>query len=302
MGKYGIEIIDFFNGFDGKKIRYGIFGEKNYSGIIFILQGRAEYFEKYQHIANHYIKKGFLAVTMDWRGQGGSIRELSDSDKGHIKDFSHYQKDFKIFVNLISTFIKPQISVYGIAHSMGGHNLLRYIIENKGSYFNKIILSSPMLGIETFPLPQKIAFFIARACVKSGLKNHYVINTGPYKEPEFINNSLTSDYQKFFENIFYLRKKREFAIGGPTYSWVYNAFLSMEYIKENILKIDENVKTKIIYGSNDRVVKIDLIKKLSKFMSEAPFEIKAGKHELMMENPEKLKIFLKEADRFFQVD
>lgn len=299
MKNYEISITDFFEGFDKKKIRYAIFGNNNYSGLIIILQGRAEYYEKYHHISEYYIKKGYLTALLDWRGQGGSERELDDRDKGHIEDFSHYQNDLKIFIEIISNFIKQGTDAYAIAHSMGGHNLMRYLIENKNSFFKKVIFSSPMLGIETSPMPEKIAFLTAKACVKAGLKKNYVPNTGKYRESKFKNNPLTSDSEKFFENIYYLRKNRQLAIGGPTYSWVYNAFLSMKYIEENISKIDKKVKTKIIYGSDDKVVKLQPIMRISKFMTEPSFEIKRGKHELMMETPEKINDFFCETDKFF---
>jgi lysophospholipase len=302
MKEYQISIKDFFKGYDNNKIRYGVFGEKNYSKIIVILQGRAEYFEKYKHIADHFIEKGYLAVLMDWRGQGGSVRELEDKDKGHINDFAQYQKDFKFFLKIVSKFIKPGVKVFAAAHSMGGHNILRYLIENKNTFFSKVLFSSPMLGIRTYPLPEEWAKYVAKFFVKSGFGSSYVINTGKYKEIEFKNNPLTSDLEKFYENIYFLRKKRDFAIGGPTYSWVYNAYLSMDYIKKNIDKINKNVKTKIIFGSNDKVVTKLPLKKLSKFMTEPFVEIKNGKHELMMENPEILNKFFHEADMFFGTD
>lgn len=302
MEECEICIKDYFKSFDSNKIRYGVFGRKDYSKIIVILQGRAEYLEKYRHIADHYIGKGFLALLMDWRGQGGSCRELEDSDKGHITDFSDYQKDFSYFLDHVSTFIRPGIEVYGLAHSMGGHNLLRYIIENKNSVFTKIIFSSPMLGIRTFPLPGRLARTVANIFVKFGFGNSYVINTGKYREIKFENNSLTSDREKFFENILFLRKNRGFALGGPTNSWVLNAFRSMDYIKKNISGIDTNVKTTLFYGTDDLVVEIDPIKKASQFMSEPCLELKNARHELMMEKPEILNFFLQKADMFFGIE
>ncbi|MDY0132139.1 MAG: alpha/beta hydrolase [Desulforegulaceae bacterium] len=301
MEDWEISIKDYFKGYDSKKIRYGVFGKKDYSKVIVILQGRAEYFEKYHHIVRHFVEKGFLAVLMDWRGQGGSCRELLDKDKGHVNDFLDYQKDLSFFLKKISNFIKPGDQVYGLSHSMGSHNLMRYLIENKNSIFKKIVFSSPMVEIRTFPLSQSLAKLYVNTFVKSGLGDSYLVGTGKYKEIKFKNNNLTSNKRKFFENIFYLRKNKDHAIGGPTNSWVFNAFLSMDYLKKNISKIDPEVKTKIIYGSKESVVKIEVLKKISKFMSEPSLEIKNARHELMMESPELLEIFFQSVDKFFGI-
>ncbi|PIE74874.1 MAG: hypothetical protein CSA18_02900 [Deltaproteobacteria bacterium] len=299
MNKYEISKTGFFSSFDNKNIKYSYHGNGEYKKILIIFQGRAEYLEKYMHIADYYIKKDFLVFLMDWRGQGGSVRELGDPDKGYVSDFKDYQKDIDIFFKEIVAPFSNSFEIYGIAHSMGGHNLFRYIIEKENPIFNKILFCSPMLGINTFPLPQSGAGFIAEKAVKFGFGKKYVIGTGKYKELNFKGNALTSNREKFDENLDFIKKNRNIAIGGPTYFWLYNAFKSMSFIDKNINSMNNNVKTAIVYGSSDRVVSIKKIVNACKYISYDCLEIPDARHEIMMESYKILDIFLKFADIFF---
>jgi lysophospholipase len=299
MENFEIFIKDYFPGFDSKSIRYGCFGNKDYSKILVLLQGRAEYMEKYHHIVKHFINRGFIVFMLDWRGQGGSVRELPNKDKGYVNDFIDYQKDLHIFLNKIVSKYLGHKKVYCLAHSMGAHNAARYIIENKESFFSKVFLVSPMFGIKTYPLPQKSAEIISKIACKSGFKNCYVPGTGNYKETEFKNNPLTSDYEKFQDNNLYLKKHRELAVGGPTYSWLYNAFLSMNFILKNKDKLNINTDTKIIFGTDDGVVTEKPAYIMGNYTTHGIAKIQNARHEIMMENPEILSIFFEKADIFF---
>ena len=72
---------------DGVGIRYARWrpppGRK---GTVCLFQGRAEFIEKYFETVRELRARGFAVATMDWRGQGGSERALSDPHKGHVGD------------------------------------------------------------------------------------------------------------------------------------------------------------------------------------------------------------------------
>ena len=46
-------------------------------------------------------RRGFSVATMDWRGQGASVRELADRRKAHIDRFAQYDDDLDVFMEQV---------------------------------------------------------------------------------------------------------------------------------------------------------------------------------------------------------
>jgi pimeloyl-ACP methyl ester carboxylesterase len=44
-------------------------------------------------VTRQLLARGFAAATIDWRGQGGSARQLKNPRKGDIDDFSLFERD-----------------------------------------------------------------------------------------------------------------------------------------------------------------------------------------------------------------
>ena len=91
----------------------------NARGTVVICTGRAEFIEKYFETVAELIARRFDVVIMDWRGQGGSERELADRAKGHIDDFGTYERDLAALIRQILQPFCPQ-PWFAVAHSMGG--------------------------------------------------------------------------------------------------------------------------------------------------------------------------------------
>ena len=88
-------------------------------GVFLLLHGRAEFIEKYKAVANRLIEKGFDVVSLDWRGQGLSTREVENRHKGYIHSFDDYVADLTA---LYYEVMEPRgLPVYILSHSMGGH-------------------------------------------------------------------------------------------------------------------------------------------------------------------------------------
>src|SRR5262245_50561944 len=93
-------------------------------GTVCIFQGRAEFIEKYFETVRDLRTRGFAVATIDWRGQGLSDRALSDSRKGHVRDFSEYESDLDVFMREVVLPDCPP-PIYAVAHSMGASVLVR---------------------------------------------------------------------------------------------------------------------------------------------------------------------------------
>jgi len=64
-------------------------------GTVLVLQGRAEFIEKYFETVRDLRARGFAVVTFDWRGQGLSDRALSNRHKGYVRSFSNFITDLE---------------------------------------------------------------------------------------------------------------------------------------------------------------------------------------------------------------
>ncbi len=77
---------------DGARLRVFTWGEGR-RGTVFLFNGRTEFVEKYFEVVGELRERGFSVVSLDWRGQGLSARMLPDRRKGHIDDFSTFDRD-----------------------------------------------------------------------------------------------------------------------------------------------------------------------------------------------------------------
>src|SRR4051812_426347 len=116
-------------------------------GVCVLLNGQTEFIEKYFEVIDELRGRGFAVATMDWRGQGGSTRMTEDSRKSFVGDFSEYDEDLDTLMNWI---VAPMLSAgekpVALAHSMGGHNLLR-LMARRPSSLRAAVLCAPMIAI-----------------------------------------------------------------------------------------------------------------------------------------------------------
>ncbi len=87
----------------GGRLRYAVWNPRRTPtgtplGTVVLIQGRAEFIEKYaMEVAGELLARGFAVYAVDLRGQGLSSRILPDHDKGHIDDFATYVADLSSF-------------------------------------------------------------------------------------------------------------------------------------------------------------------------------------------------------------
>lgn len=220
-----------FKAADGASLRFARWeatrGPKR--GTVCLFNGRSEFIEKYFEVVANLRRRGFAVATMDWRGQGGSQRELRNPHKGHIRDFSQYDDDLVRFMKDIVLPDCPPPYV-ALAHSLGGNILLRNAC-NRGSWFERMVLTAPMLGLanERMPVPMGVAQTLAAISATIGLGGLYVPGgSGAANESmPFENNPLTHDRERFMRNRALIEAAPQYATGAPTLSWLRAAFRSM---------------------------------------------------------------------------
>ena len=213
---------------DGVLLRYARWGcGPQYKGTVCLLQGRAEYVEKYFEIVRELRSRGFAVVTFDWRWQGWSERVLADRHKGYVESFRQYDTDLETVMTEVALPCGPPPFI-SLAHSMGAAVVLRSAASGH-HYFDRIVLTAPMIG-----LPSVASSALARAAFRAmrayGLGTSYVPGgrrTLTDLKP-FGSNWRTSDPERYARNAEIIATEPALALGSPTIAWTDAALAVME--------------------------------------------------------------------------
>lgn len=268
---------------DGVSLRYGRWepppGRK---GTVVILQGRAEFIEKYFETVRDLRARGFAVATFDWRGQGLSDRALSDRRKGYVRSFAQYAMDLDtIMEQVVLPDCPPPYFVLG--HSMGGAIAIRACHGGR-RWFERVVLSAPMLAL---PPSRYMSWArpMARIMRLMGRGSAYV--PGGEHEPagteDFIGNVLTSDPVRFARNVAVAAEAPELALGPPTIAWADSALRQMkEFSNPSYAAIRQPML--LVAAGYDQVVWTPAIEDFGMYLLAGRHLILPGsRHEILQE-------------------
>lgn len=135
----------FVKGTEKKKIYWCKLTNPEHKKAVLIVNGRIESSWKYQELFYDLYRQGYDVYSFDHRGQGLSDRLLSDSDMGHVYDFTDYIDDMDVVIKQHD--LKQYQQCFIIAHSMGGAIATRYLQTHPEHPFTGLILSAPCLAL-----------------------------------------------------------------------------------------------------------------------------------------------------------
>lgn len=286
-------VVEWLNGGDGTHLRTvrWILPRHEARGTVVLVQGRSEFIEKYFEVVAELLARRYSVVTFDWRGQGLSTRQLADSKKGHVGDFSEFDADLHMVMDRIVGEY-GQKPYYALAHSMGGNVLLRYLHDFPHT-FERAVLTAPMLAVRTAPFPQWVARTIASTWTAVGARGSYVFG-GAKSDPllqDFATNTVTTDEARFNRMMDFLKAEPRLAIGAPTFGWLAAAFRSMRLVCTE--EFAEEIETPVLLmgAANDKIVfpgaDVTLIRRLKSSM----FVLLKSEHEILMERDDIRRVF-----------
>jgi lysophospholipase len=269
---------------DGVEIRYARWppppGRK---GTVCLFQGRAEYIEKYFETVRDLRERGFAVATIDWRGQGWSERQLSNSRKGHVRRFSDYQLDLEALVNEVVLPDCPPPH-FALAHSMGATILLRAARQGL-RWFDRMVLLAPMIA-----LPGMRQSRLTRTAVKllrmTGFGSLYVPggDASVMQQRPFVGNLLTSDPVRYARNVAVLEAEPALSIGWPTVAWTDAAFRVMAEFAEPSYPGRIRQPLLIIAAGLDHIVSTPAIDEFGvRLRAGSHLIVPGARHELLME-------------------
>jgi lysophospholipase len=197
-------------------------GQVEPRGSILFQGGRGDIIEKYLETFSYWHAHGWSVLAFDWRGQGGSGRLLADPSIGHIDDFATWVGDLaQVFADWKADAPGPHIVM---GHSMGGHLVLRALIEQVIAP-DAAVLLAPMLGFDTGPLPVPVSSFLVRLAARIGLaeKHAWRVNERPSSPWASRQKMLTHDLSRYEDEIWWKSENPALPLGPPSVQWLVKA-------------------------------------------------------------------------------
>ncbi len=224
----------------------------NGRGTVAVLGGRGEFVEKYFEVVAELLSRGFAVASMDWRGQGGSERQLRNPRKGHVDDFSEFERDLDaLVISVLRPYCPPPW--FGLCHSMGAAILLM-VDGGAGSPFERLVLTSPMVALKGFDHRGPIRF-VLEALDALGMGAAFIPGEGSgnlWAAP-FEGNVLTTDPARFARIAKLAAAAPHLLLGGPTIGWAHAAFRLLKRFDEPNFPRRLQTPMLIIASGADRV-------------------------------------------------
>lgn len=266
-------------------------------GTVLIMPGRTEYVEKYGMVAQELHRHGYGSVAVDFRGQGLADRLLPDPAIGHVGRFSDYQHDVDALTDYARHHDMPQ-PWFLIGHSMGGAIGLRATLN--GLDVRAAVFSAPMWGINMQPVLRPVSWSLGLLAHLTGMNGWVTPGTKRQtyvRLADPLDNLLTSDPGM----LDYMRQQLDAVVGldlgGPSVPWLYRALVECRDLQRTT---DPGIPTLTVVPTQDEIVSVRDMTRLGRQMKGGRvLTIEGGRHETMMETPERRALFFREVTAFF---
>ncbi|RDE08389.1 alpha/beta fold hydrolase [Pelagibacterium lacus] len=276
----------FFTTSDKVRLRYALFPRTSEAarGTVVLVQGRTEFIEKYFETIADFQKRGFAVATYDLRGQGGSDRLIGNPRLGYVEHFDDYWTDLRDFhAGIVLPDCPPPY--YLVGHSTGG--LIGLLAATRDRLmFDRVFLSSPMIGLPGLPLSLKWSARVVNALRYLGL-SRLPIGRGADMSPAnmaFAGNPLTRDEVRFGRISVVLAARPDLMVGLPTLGWIGSALSAMVRANADGFPATLKIPVFICAAALDRVVATAATEALGVRLKAGHHVVIAGaRHELFME-------------------
>ena len=283
---------EWFVGAGGARLRAALFPARGrVRGSVVLSGGRTEPIEKYFEVIGELIGRGFTVLAHDWRGQGLSQRLLPDRLRGHASGSGDFVADYAALIAAFETRLpKPWLAV---GHSMGG--CLTILVLARGERrFAGAVLSAPMLGLHTTPIPPPLARLLAGALTLIGVGGG---STPGGDAASFETNILTHDPRRYARNVGIVAAHPDLALGAPTWGWLAFAFSAMGELQKGAGVPKVEIPVTIVAAGEDRIVDNAGTRLVASRLPKGRYVEAAGAfHEVLQETDEIRAMFWREFD------
>ena len=270
---------------DGADIRFASWRPtvKPVRGTILVVQGRAEFIERYGESIAELRRRGFHVLTFDWRGQGGSQRFVRRERKGHVGWLRQYEADLALAMAQMQE--RCPGPYFALAHSMGAALCLD-AARRDALPVSRLVALAPMLELTIIENP-KAARRLASLLFWLGFGKAFVPGGGDtaIATKPFEGNRLTGDPVRYARNSALSAAARHLSIGDPTIAWVRTAFHVMARLAAPHAAREVRVPTLVIAAGRDRVVSTPAIERFAaRLKTGGALVLREARHEILMES------------------
>lgn len=291
---------------DGAHIRTLFLSVQSAHANLLVLNGRADFLEKWSETYRYFHAAGFAVASWDWRGQGGSSR-LGDTGAGHIDSFDRWLADMDELASTALTTLGDG-PWFILAHSMGAHLALRWLADPARrhhplrQHLRAGILISPLCGLSlAWPLG-RIAPLVARWQLARRRGGHFAWGQSPgnaMQKRALQRYILTSSQDDFLDEERWLAHDPTLATGGVSWNWLAAFYASRATLAGEALETVD-VPLLILLASQERLVSNADTRRMAERLPDASVETFAGAHELLREAPAMRQPVLDRIDNFIR--
>jgi lysophospholipase len=246
-------------------------------GNLLFAGGRGDFIEKYLEAYAHWRDAGWNVTSFDWRGQG---RSQGDGRR----DLESFEPLIDDLATLIADWRSEEAGAHvAIGHSMGGHLLLKTIVERRPA-LDAAVLVAPMIRVNSSPIPPWFAPGLARAMCGIGLHARPL-----WKSPLALtrvgsqrHRNLTGSTSRYEDELYWWGEEPSFNLGAPTWGWTRNAFRSAaeSFTPEKLATI--LLPVLILGAEHDRLVSAEAIREVAAALPHAELRMFAdAAHEIL---------------------
>lgn len=283
---------------DGLTLRVARWAPRNAQGTVLLATGRSEFIEQYAEIIAGLIARQLEVVAFDWRGQGGSDREIRFPRRGYVGHFGAYRRDLEaIEQQVLAPFAtRPW---FGLGHSMGAAVLLDQAHDGH-SPFERLVLTAPMIDLA---LRHKTHVRrLVRLLDRCGLGSRLIpggSEASLFLTKPFDGNIFTSDPRQFERLCATIRHLPQLAVGAPTLRWLAAAFDQMRKFEHPRYPIETLTPTLVLIPGRDQIVDPLAIERFAiRLKAGRAITFPEARHQLMLESDAILSQFWAAFDAF----
>ena len=264
---------------DGVMLRWFSIESASERAALVVLPGWQEMAESFAEELYDLRDLGLSFYVLDHRCQGLSDGEGMLRDRWHVSDWRNLLSDAGMFLErIVSARPHRKIVLYG--NSMGGAVAAAWLSRHPGAA-QALVLTVPMFGILTAPLPMPAAIAAMRFSILLGRGARYLPGHGPYRREPFEGNSWSiTSRERYSQLDRIIESRKEYQVGGATA----RGGLALVKLSRAALGAAARIEAPVllVQAGRDRVVRNDAQDRAARAMGNCTRVVIPDAHHVIM--------------------